>query len=301
MIEVGRNCLECSRPIDEFRDDSAEYCCEACRQRARYRRKGKKRTLRRTLESARKRKDKRCRRCNADISWRPGQAIFCSKKCREVTYSIQKRRHKLRKCRDCQQPILFPNQLCDHCRPASKIRQKQRKRERQKAIRQGWLGWDNQAATIEEKLRRKSLMKEWRQRRESRRKAANEIYRELMGIEKSVQPQSILPPPFCVVCGIFITGHRKRNLCSRACSEERGRQRASARYYEVILPKTARMIATADLSTNKGAGKFRDRHRYRDRRDRRHRMRTERHRERDRQRWHVYRAMKELNLVQQED
>jgi predicted nucleic acid-binding Zn ribbon protein len=209
-------------------------------------------------------------------------------------YSIQQRKDKLRRCRECQQLILYPKQLCDPCRAANKIKH----RQKENANRQGRGTWVNQAPTLEERLRRKAVAREIRRKYRAQTTAANQAYRELMGNKKT--PRAVLPPlppSFCVVCGIFITGYRKRNLCSRACSEERGRQRASARYYEIVLPKTPRMIATADFTLHRGAGKFRDQ---------RHRTylykpRTERHRERDRERKHIYRAMKELNLVQQED
>jgi predicted nucleic acid-binding Zn ribbon protein len=287
MPQQDRLCLKCGNAI-LFRRLDAQFCSEACRLRARDKRRRPMRALRKALERARRRKDKRCQTCNADISQRHGRAIYCSRKCWE---SSQYKSGGPRPCRECQQPILRPKQLCDPCRAASKIKQRQRQRE----LRQGRGFWVNQAPTIEERLRRKAVAREIRHKYRAQIIAANQAYRELMGNEKT--PRAVLPPSFCVVCGIFITGYRKRNLCSRACSEERNRERASARYYEIVLPKTPRMIATTDF---RGAGKFRD---YRDQRHRTrpYRPRTERQRERDREREHIYRAMKELNLVQQED
>jgi hypothetical protein len=212
MIEVGRNCLECSRLIDEFRHDSAKYCCEACRQRARYRRRDKKRALRKTLESARKRKDKRCRRCNANISQRRGSAIYCSNNCREIAYLARQReitRTRTRLCRKCRHPISRPRIVCDQCLSLSK-----------KAS--GWKAYLNGTnVSLEQQIQRQAAKRRAKKKHITTIRAAYIAFRELCG--EYGQPLSKPEGLSCIVCGIELTGWRTRMCGSQSCRAARAR------------------------------------------------------------------------------
>lgn len=292
------NCVICNIPFDNLIFDRRRVTCssECSHENARRkrRRKENRRNKRKAyLQSLARKRGKRCRTCNIDISRRRGNARYCSKKCFELGYQAPPRPPQARFCQRCSEPVPKYRRLCDGCR---------------KPRESGWSPVKAELAELpfDKRMEVKERQAQSRQKMKKRIRAANELYRELMGLapknEKSVQ-QSPPPPPLCVVCGIFITGWRKRVLCSKACAEARARERSSCRYYDDPLPVTPRMIATREWTADRGAGKFRS-----------HRRRqytpwtepwTEQRRmgarANSRHRNAVYAAMRELNLIEGED
>jgi hypothetical protein len=150
-------------------------------------------------------------------------------------------------------------------------------------------------------------------------KAANQMYRELVGEpkkQKEKQPRlarvlradargihiarvrvPALPLPTCVVCGIALTGKRKRILCdSQFCTEERQRERSRCQYVGGRLSETPRMIAAADFrcKKTKNFGRFRDPKTQAPRK----RIRPPRSQtQRSQREYAIYVAMREMNLL----
>jgi hypothetical protein len=284
-MSPSRSCIECGYNISDGSRLDRFYCSQICRLRAKYRRRYQrnpdKYAFKQKLWYARKRPTNRCcRTCGANISWRRGNAQYCSTECQNTAKLARDARQRevnrtrLRLCRKCGDTIPFPRRfVCDRClRPRES----------------GWRKWIRNPPTIDEKMRRKARTRLAVKKHRAKVLAAYAVYRELQGATKA-QPKPSLPPPTCVVCGIMLTGFRKRILCGHpSCKQARERERWLSYYAGVPYSATPRMIAAAG---QKGNGKFRDIKK--DRRRRRLRSRTER----SRREYAAYLAMKELNLI----
>lgn len=294
---MNARCAICNTPFT-VSTQRRKTCSSACAHENKRRMRKEKQRRREKRKAHAARLGKRCRTCDVDISWRFGAARYCSQQCWKVA-DLAKRRDeyarahipRARFCSKCSEPISSRRHLCDGCR---------------KPCESGWSTWNEarRALPRERQMELKERQKQSHERMKKRIRAANELYRELMGhAPKPAHQQLLLPPPLCVVCGIFITGSRKRVLCSKACAEARARERSSCRYYGDPLPATPRMMATREWTADRGAKKFRN-HRRRQytpwtepwtERRRNARRASERHHTA------VYAAMRELNLIEGED
>ena len=194
-------------------------------------------------------------------------------------------------CRKCSQPILPPRFLCDTC-----------KQPRKSWHRKGY-SYVGSAKTLDDRIERQERINQHAKKQKRMVRAANAVYRELQGKpEKPSRPT--LPPPTCVICGIVLTGFRKRILCgSKSCEAARIEERWRCQYYGKPLSATPRMVAAVDqypilTRTKKGStlGRFRN---PKPRKSRR--LPASYTRARDANKQSVYHAMREMNLLPEEN
>lgn len=276
------NCIICDTPFIPT-SVRRKTCSSACARENKQLSRRRKELRRADRKAQAARVGKRCRVCNVDISHRHGTARYCSKTCWETGYQPPPQPpspSRPRLCLRCSEPISKPRLVCDGClKPKS------------------WEKWNNKPRTIEEKIAVNEQKKQIVKQHTRRVRAAYAVYCELMGKTKKA-PSPLLPAATCVVCGIVITGRRKRILCSKACAVTRGREIHSCRYYCEPAPATPRMIATAEWSKQRGARKFRDIHKNRPPQTEASRARRRRS---QRRMTVVYKALTELGLIEMEN
>ena len=140
--------------------------------------------------------ERSCRACGTDISGRHGKTQYCSKEC------LAKARTIPRTCRKCSEPIPSHRHLCDQCKSTPKPSR----------------NWVRQAKTIDEQIRRRTIVRRNARKRTQLQRAAYSVYRQLIGeYGKMSSPNSAN----CLVCSIKLTGGRRTMCGSRSCHAAR--------------------------------------------------------------------------------
>lgn len=291
-VDAFELCVICNAPFVNLTRVMRKTCSSECARKNR-RRKEKARAKRHRLLNLEK------YRFRAELSYKRRRASqekmqschvcgtvlplwkhkYCSAACSSSARKEKAKTKAERTCRKCGTGIPRYRQLCEPCRLKPKPKR----------------NWIRDAKTVEESIRRIAIQKAAKHKRNRLIRAANAIYCELQGKSRKppLPPLPPLPPPTCVVCGMALTGRRKRILCgSRSCAVARQKEASRCHYLGKPLSATPRMIATAN---RKGDGKFRDK-----KRKKRQSPRGS-VKERYQRKYAIYVAMREMNLLPQEN
>ena len=214
-----RACVICNSPIIglycepiEWRKTCSSECAHKNRRLQEKRRHKQRRLLnpekyrlkaklKRRLKVARRRAalGKRvCRVCGADISYRRTNVKYCGMECRAARARELKPKIE-RVCRKCGEPILSPRWVHDQCLSPRK-------------------NYIKDAKTLDERLRRKKIVRRSLRKHKRLVRAAYQVFRELEGTYGKPQKP---PPSTCIVCGITLTGWRRKMCGSKSCHAAR--------------------------------------------------------------------------------
>ena len=232
---VAKSCLNCEREF--FWDSSTPgsqklYCSRSCKHAAH---------ISRALFRQRRERIRRCRHCDADISWRVGQARFCNNACYQAfEQRKQFAKHQGRRCLRCDADIsvmLHKAKFC--CDKCAYLYHNPHKRKRwthcvicNRELKGKWGKWGGHVCSqkCSAKRRRqietpeqKERKRDHDQRRYWEEQTSNLAVKKIVGRTPHYatldRPLRIEKRSTCAVCDRPITDPRRSSYCSNDCAQ----------------------------------------------------------------------------------